>query len=222
MKVLLHVSAVLLVLGAPTLALAQLPVEGTPTTAMQAYQSRSGNDMVLRHFSWTTMIQLFNGNTLAQQVILQHTYLPNGLLKKAVLNKEHSTLPQGFVSQAETDYLSDLRDRLEMYRPTAGALMNFLTNAKTTGPDSSGALLATGQNVVVNGDVVMLWLDARTKEPRRIQVGTLFRGDPIQVTATFATVSNGPTYMQYAHVDIPSKQTHVLVHSYDYVRTSTD
>ncbi len=223
MKAWFHLAALACVLGTSSLARSQLPVGPPPTTATQAARDRSSGDMLLRHYAWTTMIQLFNGSTLAQQVIFQQNYLPNGRLNKVAVHREHSALPEGQVSQAQSDYLSDLRDQIDLYRPTAGAVMNFLTAAKVTGPDSSGALIASGKNVISKGDSVTVWLDATTKALRRIEVTTIFRDDPIQVEATYASLPDaGPTYLQYVQVQIPSKHSHLFLHNYDYVKTNKD
>jgi len=206
-----------------TNALSQInaPPQNGPTIATEAYRARSADDMALRTYSWSTRLELFKGGKLVDQMISRQSYLPNGRLQRVVTNTDLAQVPPEFINKA-ADYLADLRDRIEVYRPTAGALMNFLTAVKPRGPDASGALIASGNDVVVPGDSVTLWLDAVTKRPRRIQISTTFQDEPIQVKASFASLPEGPTYMEFVQIDIPDKHAEVLVQNYNYQKTTKD
>jgi hypothetical protein len=206
----------------PALASAQTqPAPSGPTTATEAYRARSADDQALHNYAWSTRLELFKGGRLVDQMISRQTTLPTGRIERVVTNGDLNKVPPEFINKA-ADYLADLRDRLEMYRPTAGALMNFLTAVKPRGPDASGALIASGKNVVVPGDSVTLWLDAVTKRPRRLQVDTTFRDDPIQVKASFATLPEGPNYLEFLQIEIPDKKAEVLVQNYNYTKIASD
>ena len=127
------------------------PPSAGPTLATEAYRARSADDMALRSYAWSTRLELFKGGRLVDQMISRQTTLPNGRIQRVVTNGDLAQVPPDFRSKA-ADYLADLRDRIEMYRPTAGALMSFLTAIPPSGPDASGALVSSGKNVVVPGD----------------------------------------------------------------------
>jgi hypothetical protein len=210
-----------LVLGFAAGAVAQYaPPQSGPTLATEAYRARAADDEALHGYTWSTRLELFRGGQLVDQMISRQSWLPNGRLQRHITNDTAAGLPPDFTGKA-ADYLADLRDRLEMYRPTAGALMNFLTATGTSGPDASGALVASGKNVVVPKDAVTLWLDPVTKRPRRMLVTTTFRDDPIQVKASFAALPGGPSYMEFVQIDIPDEHTEVLVQNYNYAKPNT-
>jgi hypothetical protein len=227
MRTSLRLASIVFIYGVSVDALAQsaqplnAPPQTSPTLATEAYRARSSDDMALRSYAWSTRLELFKGGKLVDQMVSRQTWLPDGRLQRVVTNGNLDDVPPEFINKA-ADYLADLRDRLQVYRPTAGALMNFLTAVKPRGPDASGALIASGKNVVVPGDSVTLWLDATTKRPRRLQVTTTFQDDPIQVKASFATLPEGPTYMEFVQVNIPEKQAEVLVQNYNYSKMTKD
>jgi hypothetical protein len=211
--------AAVLAVGLEAVAQIDAPPATETPEAVEVYRARAGDDMALRQYAWATWIQLFRDGVLRNQTILKQTYLSNGRMQRVIQSQDHAALPGGFVARTEEEdeYLTELQDLLETYRPTSGALMNFLSATKITGPDSSGALSASGKNVVKQGDSVTVWWDAKTRQLRRLQVKTIFRKDPILVEATFAKLpQNGPSYLQYVQVDIPAKKAQLLIHHYDY------
>jgi hypothetical protein len=223
----LRFAGLLLFCGTPAAAMGQnqnplsVPPPDGPTTATEAYRARSADDMALRNYAWSTRLELFNGGKLVDQMISHQTTLPTGRIQRTITNGDLAQVPPEFINRA-ADYLADLRDRIEMYRPTAGALMNFLTAVKLRGPDASGAYVASGKNVIVPGDSVTLWLDGASKRPRRLEVTTTFQEQPIQVKASFATLTGGPTYMEFVQVHIPDKNAEVLVQNYNFEKISKD
>jgi hypothetical protein len=76
----------------------------------------------------------------------------------------------------------------------------------------------TGRNVMVPGDVLSMWTDARTRHTRKIQVTTNYKGDPANVTATYQTLASGLTYMAFAEITVPTKQLRVQVQNFNYSR----
>jgi hypothetical protein len=91
-----------------------------------------------------------------------------------------------------------------------------MMQAAMTGPDARGWLATTGGSVVSPGDTLCVWTDARTRQTRRIQVGTTFQGNAVELTATFNTLASGLTSMAYAEVTVPAKQLSVQVQNFDY------
>jgi hypothetical protein len=112
-----------------------------------------------------------------------------------------------------------LRSLLEQYTlPTAGKVLDFMNAAQLTGPDASGAVEMTGHGVVMPGDTFSVWSDARTRQTRKIQVATVYQGDPANLTATFATLPSKLTYVAYAEVAVPAKQLSVQVQNFNFNR----
>jgi hypothetical protein len=143
------------------------------------------------------------------------------------MNDQGAPLPFGFLRRAVAEqerkkteaYLSGLRSLLEQYTlPTPGKVLDFMTQAQMSGPDPSGAIQMTGNNVVVPGDTFSVWTDAATQQTRRIQVATVYQGDVVNVTATFKTLASKLNYAAYAEATVPAKQMNVQVSNFDYNR----
>jgi hypothetical protein len=115
--------------------------------------------------------------------------------------------------------LKGLRSLLDQYTlPSAGAVLNFLTTAQTTGPGPEGYLTTAGSDVVMPGDSLTIWTVAATRQPARVSVNTLYQGAAVQMTATFKTLPSGLNYMNYATVDVPAQQLQLLVQNFDFVQ----
>jgi hypothetical protein len=93
--------------------------------------------------------------------------------------------------------------------------MNFL-DAATTVPVGPGQLMVSGQNVVQPGDSLTIYLEAATKKTQRVVVNTAFKGNPVNLTATFASLPSGLNYPAYAEVVVPSKGYDVRVQNFNY------
>lgn len=116
-------------------------------------------------------------------------------------------------------YLKGLRSLLDQYTlPSAGAVLNFLTTAQTTGPGPEGFLTTAGSNVVMQGDSLTIWTVAATHQMARVSVNSLYQGAAVQMTATFKTLPSGLNYMNYATVDVPAQQLQLLVQNFDFVQ----
>jgi len=95
-----------------------------------------------------------------------------------------------------------------------------MNKATASGPDASGLFEMTGRNVVSPGDTFSLWVDPRTRHAQKIQVATTFQGDPVNLTATFRTLSSGLNHVAYAEVIVPAKQISIQVQNFDYNRNN--
>jgi hypothetical protein len=214
-------------LGAP-LALAQpVPSMGTASMAVQITEARQKNAALMHTYSWNERSDIQkNGKSLDLRIDVC-TYLPDGQLQRTIMNDEHAPLPGGFFRKKAAEkkikemegYLKGLRALLDQYTlPTAGAILNFLTTAQTSGPGPEGNLTTAGSNVVVPGDSLTIWTVAATHQTARVSVNTLYQGAGVQMTATFRTLPTGLNYMNYATVDVPAQQLQLLVQNFDYVQ----
>lgn len=210
------------------LALAQpTPTQATASTAVQISQARQRNAALMRNYSWNERVDLTkNGNSVDLRIDTC-TYLPDGQLQRTVMNDQHAPLPGGFFRKKAAEskmkdlegYLKGLRSLLDQYTlPTAGAILNFLTTAQTTGPGPEGYLTTAGTNVVQPGDSLTIWTVAATNQTSRVSVNTTYQGSAVQLTATFKTLPSGLNYVNYATIDIPAKQMQLLVQNFDYVQ----
>ena len=206
---------------------AQTAPSATANRAVQITEARKANAALMRQYTWNSRTEVIENNEVKDTRIELVNYAPDGTLVKSILNDQSASLPRGFLRRAIAEderkkleeYLTDVRGLLEQYAtPTEGKILDFLNQATTSGPDAAGLFEMTGRNVMVPGDIFSMWTDARTRQTRKIQVSTNYKGDPANVTATYETLNSGLTYMAYAEITVPTKQLRVLVQNFNYTR----
>jgi len=216
----------LLILAGPLTSVAQVANEGIANMIIQARQKNAAQ---LKQYSWTCRIELSQNGAVQDTRIDQVSYGPYGNLQQTLLNDQSAQLPMGFLRRAIAEnirqqteqYITDLRALVDQYTlPSAGAVINFISQANIQSgqaPDGSPIMQMSGSNVINPGDTFYLAVNPTTFQTRRIQVSTTYQGDQVTVTATFATLPIGLTYPQYVDVEVPDKQSSLLVQNYDYL-----
>ena len=225
----LFVSVLLAGPGLPQIAAAQ----GTPApggdVAARVTEARKANAALLRQYSWTSRMEIFDQGQVKDIRLDAVNYGPSGQLQRTVMNDQSASLPRGFLRRriAEDErkrmeeYLVGLRGMLDQYTlSTTGKVQEFLARAKATGPDAAGLFELTGQNVLYQGDTFSLWVDPLTRHVRRIQVSATFEGDPVNLSATFKTLPSRLNHVAYAELTVPAKQITVQVQNFDYNRNN--
>ncbi len=227
MKTIPVLAAALAALAAPPALLAQSKAEATAVKAVQITQARKANAALMRQYSWSSRTELIEQGAVKDTRIELVNYGPAGQLQRTLVNDQSAPLPFGFLRRAVAEnerkkmeeYLHGLRSLLEQYTlPTAGKVLDFMSTARMTGPDASGAVEMTGNGVVMPDDTFSVWSDARTRQTRKIQVATVYQGDAANLTATFATLPSKLTYVAYAEVTVPAKQLSVQVQNFNFNR----
>jgi hypothetical protein len=215
----------LLALSWPLTILAQSALSAEAASAVQIAEARKANDALMRQYAWNSRTELTEQGEVKDTRIELVNYAPDGQLHRSLLNDQSAPLPRGFLRRAVAEnkkqemetYLTGLRQLIDQYTlPTTGKILDFMTQARLTGPNASGLLSMTGNNVVSPGDTLTVWTDVRTRHTRRIQVNTTFQGNAVELTATFNTLVSGLTYVAYAEVTVPAKQLSVQLQNYDY------
>jgi hypothetical protein len=195
--------------------------------AMKIVQVRKENAALTRQYTWNSRTELIDQGVLKDTRIEMVGYGSDGQVIRTPLNDFSAPLPRGFLRRAIAeqekqkmeDYMTGLRGFLDQYTlPTAGKVLDFVSQAKISPPDASGLLYLNGNNVVVPGDTFSLWVEATTLQTSKIEVETFFQGDIVVVTSTSKRLPNGPTYMAYTDVTIAVKQLRLQIHNYDYSR----
>ncbi len=223
MKISSAVSVLCAVLAATT-ASAQGNVAQSAAQTVQVVQARAANAALMKQYTWNERID-FNVNGQQKDLRLDLVnFGPDGKIQRTTVNDQSAPLPGGFfrrkIAEGEREdvekYIKGLGQLLHQYAlPTPGAVMNFLDQA-TTMPAGPGQVMVTGSNVVQPGDSLTIYLDAATKKTQRVVVSTAFQGNPVNLTATFATLPNGLNYPAYAQLVVPAKGYDILVQNFNF------
>ncbi len=202
---------------------AQGDIARSAAQTVQVVQSRAQNAALLKQYAWNERVDfLVKGEEKDLRIDLVNVG-PDGKLQRTVLNDQAAPLPHGFfrrkIAEGEKKdvekYLKGLGQLLHQYTlPTPGAVMNFL-DAATPVPAGPGQLMITGQGVVQPGDSLTVYIDATTRRTQRIVVSTSFEGNPVNLTATFATLPEGLTYPAFAEVVVPAKGYDLTVQNFN-------
>ena len=205
-------------------AAAQGNVAQSAAQTVQVTQSRAANAALLKQYAWNERIDFLVGGQEKDMRLDLVNVGPDGKLQRTVLNDQSAPLPGGFLRRKIAEdkkkdvqrYIQGLSELLHQYTlPSPGAVMNFLDAASTV-PVAPGQLMVTGRNVVQPGDSLTIYLDAATKKTQRVVVSTAFQGDPVGVSATFATLASGLNYPAFAEVTVPAKGYLVRVQNFNY------
>ncbi|MGD1074757.1 MAG: hypothetical protein ABR903_01560 [Thermodesulfovibrionales bacterium] len=227
MKMLLTILGGLIVVGLPQAVHSQSALSADANAAVQIAEARKANAALMRQYTWNSRTEIIDQGQVKDTRIELVNCAPDGQLQRSLLNDQSAPMPRGFLRRDIAEkkkkeleqYLTGLRGLLEQYTlPTTGKILDFMMSARTMGPDANGSLQMTGQNVVMPGDSLTMWIDARTRHPRRIQVNTTFQGDPVELTATFNTLPSGLNYVAYSEAMVLAKQLSVQMQNFDYTR----
>jgi hypothetical protein len=201
---------------------AQIPNEGL---SMKIIAARQANQTLLQQYSWSSRTELIDNGTVKDTRIDLVSYGPNGQLQRTVMNDQASSLPDGFLRKRIADkerervekYIKGLGGVLDQYtQPTAGKIIDFISGAQISAPDSNGLLKLSGTGVVMPGDAFTMWIKAGTWQVTKVEIATTYEQDMVQLTATYRTLPSGLTHMQYAEVTVAAKAMTLQVHNFDY------
>jgi hypothetical protein len=203
-------------------AFAQIPNEGL---AARIIAGRGANDTLLKQYSWTSRVKFYDNDAVQDLRIDTASFGPDGQLQRTLVNDQRSPLPRGFlrrrVAEQEKEkvekYLIGLRNLLDQYTlPSAGKILDYVSQAQISAPDSNGLLKLTGASLLMPGDSYTMWIEPATCHVRKIQVTTTYEQDMVELTSTCKTIQSGLTHLQFSEVDVPGKQIKLQVHNFDY------
>jgi hypothetical protein len=222
MKRLFVLTAGLLVFGVAQVTQLQARQDGL---AFKIAEARKANATLMKQYSWQSRTELLDNGKVADTRIESVTYGPNGQLQRTLINDEKAPLPSGFlrkrIAEKEREkveqYFVGLRKLLDQYTlPTAGKVLDFVSQATIQAPDANGLLQLTGSSVVVPGDTLALSVHAATQQITKMVITTTFEGDPVAATVTFKTLPSGLNHLEFGQVDVPAKKMELQLHNFNF------
>jgi hypothetical protein len=202
---------------------AQVKNEGL---ANEIIAARQKNAALMKQYSWNCRMEFLKNGKIKDTRVDVVTFGPDGKPQHTALSNQEAPLPGGFLRKRIAEkkrekveaYIKGLRAFLHQYTmPTAGSVINFLSQTTIPAPGADGNLQITGSSVVVPGDTMSLWVNAPTKQTRRMKMMSIYEGDEVTMTASFKTLTNGLNYMAFGQVDVPDKGLSLQVQNFDYV-----
>lgn len=191
-------------------------------------EARQKDAALMRQYGWSCRTEVLENGQMQDLRIDQVTLGPDGQPQRTLVNDEPAKLPFGFfrraIAKGKQEKLEKsvkgLEKLLGQYTlPSAGAVVNYLAQAQVqpiTSPSGTTLLEVNGSNVVTPGDTFSMTIDGKSLRPTGVQITTTFDGDQVTASATFRTLPSGLNHMQYATIQVPSKNLTVMIHNYDY------
>lgn len=136
---------------------------------------------------------------------------PGGAIRKRVVARKREEF------QELLEQLAALAERYA-HLPPARAQAFAAGAAITPGEGiETGSLRVTGQDVLLPGDRLVLWVDPATFMTRRVEIVTVHDGHPVSVVSDFRSLENGLTYQARSILRYPEKRVEIAVESFEYV-----
>jgi hypothetical protein len=178
----------------------------------------------MQTYAWDSRTELLEDGTVKDTRVELVNYV-NGQMQRSLVSDQGPSLPRFGLRKriAENkqkemqEYLAGLKQLLDQYTlPTAGKVLDFINQAKPSPPDAQNVVVIAGSGVVLAGDSLSIWTDMATRKTLRVQVSTLYKGDPVTFTATFATLASGLNYLSFGQIDVPAKSMTIQVSNFNF------
>jgi hypothetical protein len=224
MRVETRIATSLVALVLPMLVFAQANEAVKTDIAVQITNARKANATLMQTYAWDSRTELLEDGTVKDTRVELVNYV-NGQIQRSLVSDQGPSLPRfGLRKQiaekkeAEMkEYLGGLKKLLDQYTlPTSGKVLDFINQARPTGPDANNLIVITGSNVVMAGDNLTIWTNLATRKTSRVQVSTTYQGDAVTLSASFQTLASGLNFVSFAEIDVPAKQMTVQVSNFNF------
>ena len=82
--------------------------------------------------------------------------------------------------------------------------------------DHEGSLRIHGSNVLHEGDAMTIYIDPESSMMKRIEIATLYEGDPVESISEYRAVADGPTYQARTTLRYPKKEVELTIENFEY------
>ena len=226
--------AVALLLGLPTLVLAQMGGGSSnelQQKLMAMKQAAAANKQRLRQYQWIETSQITLKGEQKPERVYQCSYGPNGQVQKIPMGAQPQQQQQrglrGRIVEKKTeemkDYMQQVQSLLSLYVPPNAELMQQAFQKKNVSLDktmgSSGVQLIF-KNYAKQGDQMTVGFDPATKKITTINVNTYMDNpqDAVTLSVQMASLPDGTNYAQQTVLNATAKQMQVTTTSTNYAK----
>jgi hypothetical protein len=202
---------------------------GVLTTAAQTIQKAQANAAALRQYEWkrrteiqrkgeTKNVQLalvrYDANGQMQTTPLSGTPepdLPKFGLRKAIAEKKFKEFKQTVrdLGELARSYSELPPEQMQRFMATASVRPELM--------DRQQVIRAEGRDVLQAGDSMTVWLDATSRQQRRVEIQTMLDGKPARILSEFKALSaSGPTYMAVSRIIYDDGAVAIITENFDH------
>lgn len=191
-------------------------------------RSQQQNAQALKQYAWKSRNEVRkNGESKSTQLFLMRYDAQRNLQKSQIGGSAPPAMPKGpimgrIAQKKKEDFLelmNDLREQVQAYSHLSPEKMQaFLASATITAKLDQGVIQIQGGNILQRGDAMTIWLDAKTRKQRRVEIHTFLEQNPVKAAVEFNDLPAGPTYMARTVVDYPKDALQLITENFDYER----
>lgn len=191
-------------------------------------RAQQQNAQALKQYTWKSRNEVRKNGESKSTQLFQVRYDALGNLQKSQLGgSAPPAMPKGplmaSIAQKKKEELLELitglRQQVEAYSHLAPEKMQaFLAGATITAKLDQGIIQLQGDNILQRGDALSIWLDARTRKQRRVEIITFWEKSPVKAVIEFGDLPGGPTHMARTIVDYPKDALQLITENFAYER----
>lgn len=203
-----------------------------PTQLKEMFsRSQQQNAQALKQYTWKSRNEVRkNGESKSTQLFLMRYDAGGNLQKSQIGGSAPPAMPKGPIlgriaekkKEGFLEMIHALQEQVKAYSQLPPAKMQaFLASATITAKLDQGIpqiWQIQGGNILQGGDAMTIWLDAKSRKQRRIEIGAFLEKNPVKAVIEFSDLPAGPTYMARTVVDYPKEELQLVTENFDYER----
>ena len=188
-------------------------------------QAQKQNAQALRQYTWKSRTEVRKDGDVKSTKLFMSRYAADGTQVQILLEEDSAKLPKfglrGMIAKKKKEEAGKLIEGLQQLAKSYGELppakmQEFMSKATVTPEQNTLRLEAT--DVLQANDSMIIWLDAKTRRQRRIEINSSYDAKPVRIVSEFKDLPAGPTYMARSVVDYSSEQLTLTVENFDHQR----
>lgn len=191
-------------------------------------RSQQQNAQALKQYVWKSRNEVRkNGESKSTQLFLMRYDAAGKVQKSQLGSSAPQSMPKGPLmgriaqkkKEGFMELINDLCQQVQAYSHLSPEKMQaFLASATITAKLDQGIVQIQGGNILQRGDSMNIWLDAKTRKQRRVEIHTFMEKNPVKAVIEFSNLPAGPTYMARTIVDYPKEALQLITDNFDYER----
>jgi hypothetical protein len=196
----------------------------TEELSLAISKAEDANLQKLKAYIWKRKSEPFLDGQQKGTVITEFSFDANGKIQAKVVDAETSVkkkpglrgVAQQNAIEAKMDYIAKALDlSLQYTYMTKGELLDFFAKA-TVSKKEDGTLMATADNVYVQGDKLTVHVDPATNLFKYKEFKSLLGKDPIDGQVNYETFSSGVSHVSTTVMNMPAQKMKINATNQDY------
>lgn len=190
-------------------------------------RAQQQNAQALKRYAWKSRNEVRkNGESKSTQLYLLRYDALGNLQKSQLGGSAPPAMPKGplmgrIAEKKKEEFIETvnaLRAQVEAYSHLSPEKMQaFLAGATITARLEQGVVQLHGGNILQRGDSMTIWLDAKTRKQRHVEIVTFIEEkNPVKAVIDFNDLPLGPTHMARTIVDYPKESLQLITENFDY------